>query len=99
MKLPVGKPPSVVDIAQCDVNDKDALKEYREERQKWLSWYELQADEPHSIQQQIFSMMFLDMCYRVLSSARVPKKDATVSASAGILAHFLDQGYVATQIL
>jgi hypothetical protein len=43
-------------------------------------------------------MIFLDMEYRLLASAR-QSADQTFSAQSGLLAHFLDQGYVATQVL
>jgi hypothetical protein len=87
-------------IDQCDVVDRKRLERYREKRYEWLSWYELRKGEPNTIQQQIFSMMFLDMAYRVLASARQSaEQDVTSSAQSGLLAHFLDQGYVATQVL
>jgi hypothetical protein len=45
-------------------------------------------------------MMFWDSAYRILASARQSTDDATgLSAQSGLLAHFLDQGYVATQVL
>lgn len=87
-------------LDQCDVIDRERLEQYRKKRYEWLSWYELRNGEPNTIQQQIFSMMFLDMAYRTLVSAR-QRTEANVSFSAhsGLLAHFLDQGYVATQVL
>jgi hypothetical protein len=57
-------------IDQCDVVDRDALVLYREKRYEWLSWYELRKGEPNTIQQQLFSMMFLDLAYRTLALAR-----------------------------
>jgi hypothetical protein len=87
-------------IEQCDVADRKKLERYREKRYEWLSWYELRKDEPNTIQQQLFSMMFLDLAYRILASARQSTNHgATFSAQSGLLAHFLDQGYVATQVL
>lgn len=86
-------------IDQCDVVDRKRLEEYREKRYEWLSWYELRKGEPNTIQQQIFSMMFLDMAYRILASARQSAEpEAAFSAQSGLLGHFLDQGYVATQV-
>jgi hypothetical protein len=86
-------------IDQCDVVDRKRLEEYRKKRYKWLSWYELRKGEPNTIQQQVFSMMFLDMAYRILASARQStEQGAASSAQSGLLAHFLDQGYVATQV-
>jgi hypothetical protein len=60
----------------------------------------LDEQEPHSIQQQIFSMIFLDMAYRILAAPRSnADEDLKIAAKSGLLAHLLDQGYVATQIL
>jgi hypothetical protein len=87
-------------IDQCDVVDRGALVLYRVKRYQWLSWYELRKGDPNTIQQQLFSMMFLDLAYRTLAVARQTKdEDPMVSAQSGLLAHFLDQGYVATQVL
>jgi hypothetical protein len=85
-------------LDQCDVVDRKKLEAYREKRYEWLSWYELRKGEPNTIQQQLFTMIFLDMEYRLLASAR-QSADQTFSAQSGLLAHFLDQGYVATQVL
>jgi hypothetical protein len=87
-------------IEQCDVVDRGALEQYRGKRYEWFSWYELRKGEPNTIQQQLFSMMFLDSAYRVLGSARQSTDGAAeFAAQSGLLAHFLDQGYVATQVL
>jgi hypothetical protein len=87
-------------IDQCDVVNREALALYRVKRYEWLSWYELRKGEPNTIQQQLFSMMFLDLAYRILAMARQKTdQESEVSAQSGLLAHFLDQGYVATQIL
>lgn len=55
---------------------------------------------PNNIQQQIFSMIFLDMTYRIVTE---PRRDANTdlkfAAKSGLLSHLLDQGYVATQVL
>lgn len=85
-------------VDQCDVLDRKRLKEYRDERYEWLSWYELRIGEPNTIQQQLFSMMFLDLAYRV-SARQSTQQGLAFAAQSGLLAHFLDQGYVATQVL
>src|SRR4051794_22579243 len=85
---------------QCDVLDRKKLEWYRVKRYEWLSWYELRKGDPNTIQQQLFSMMFLDVAYRILASARQSTdQGSTFAAQNGLLAHFLDQGYVATQVL
>jgi hypothetical protein len=85
---------------ESDVQNRGALVEYRAKREEWLRWYELQRDEPNSIQQQIFNMIFLDLAYRILAKPRRDASDALqIAARSGLLAHLLDQGYVATQVL
>jgi hypothetical protein len=45
-------------------------------------------------------MMFLDLAYRILAAARESTDQGSAfAAQSGLLAHFLDQGYVATQVL
>jgi len=44
--------------------------------------------------------MFLDLAYRILAAARESTDQGSAfAAQSGLLAHFLDQGYVATQVL
>jgi len=87
-------------VEDCDVKDRAKLVEYRAKREEWLRWYELRRDEPNSIQQQIFSMIFIDLAYRTLAEPRRnTDKNLKISARSGLLAHLLDQCYVANQIL
>jgi hypothetical protein len=76
-------------IDQCDVVDGEALERYRAKRYEWLSWYELRKGEPNTIQQQLFSMMFLDSAYRILASARESTDgSAEFAAQSGLLANW-----------
>lgn len=84
-------------VEDCEVDDRDALLKYRVKRDLWLGWYEHSAAEPNSIQQQLFSMIFIDLTYRAVISPR--RDSADIAAKSGILAHLLDQCYVANQIL
>ena len=70
MKIePKKKEPSYTStVEECDVKDRRALIRYRAKREEWLRWYELRDSEPNSIQQQIFSMIFLDVAYRILGA-------------------------------
>jgi hypothetical protein len=86
-------------VEDCDVTDHTALIEYRAKRDEWLRWYEVTEGEPNSIQQQVFSMLFFDMTYRILAEARRGNGSATTEPQSPLLAHLLDQGYVATQVL
>lgn len=84
-------------LEECEVNNRDALIKYREKRDLWLRWYEHSGTEPHSIQEQFFSMIFVDLTYRTVTSPRGNTEN--IAAKSGILAHLLDQGYVANQVL
>ena len=87
-------------VEDCDVEDRAKLAAYRAKRDEWLRAYELRSDEPNSIQQQIFSMLFVDLAYRTLAEPRSSTdKDVQISARSGLLSHLLDQCYVANQIL
>jgi len=84
---------------ECDVQDQPRLIEYRAKRQEWLGWHSLNKDVPNSIQQQIFSMLFMDLAYRSITQPRqTGTPDANLAIWNGLLAHLLDQGYVASQV-
>jgi len=84
---------------ECDVQDQPRLIEYRTKRQEWLGWHRLNKDVPNSIQQQVFSMLFMDLAYRSMTQPRqTAKQDANLAICNGLLTHLLDQGYVASQV-
>lgn len=87
-------------IEECDVEDQEALALYRDKRYEWLSWYEIRQGEPNTVQAQIFNMIYLDLVYRVLVVPRFKADEhLEIAAKSNVLAHFLDQAYVASQIL
>ena len=91
------EPPTV---EHWDVSDFKRLAKYRKKRAEWLSWYSFRKDDPNNIEGQIIGMVFLDVTYRILAHARGDSgKGPDIAARSGILAHMLDQGYVATQVL
>lgn len=84
---------------ECDVQDQPRLNEYRAKRNEWLHWYALDKDVPNNIQQQIFSMLFMDLAYRSITQPRqIGEQDASLAIQNGLLSHLLDQGYVASQV-
>jgi hypothetical protein len=92
-----GDPPAV---EKCDVSDFNRLAEYRQKRDEWLGWYSFRKDDPNNIEGQIIGMVFLDLSYRLLAKPRGDMgQGPDIAARSGILAHMLDQGYVATQVL
>jgi hypothetical protein len=87
-------------VEHCGVSDFALLEKFRERRAKWISWYSFRKDDPNNIEGQIISMIFLDLSYRTLASGRGDfSKGPDIAARSGILAHMLDQGYVAIQVL
>jgi len=96
--LPETAEPYAYALDQCDVQDRDALAEYRKKRQEWLFW--LKHDEHHNIWLQISSMVWSDMAFRVLNRARRPAAEGEeIGAHNGLLGRMIDQGFVASQIL
>jgi len=94
---PNAPPPAVED---CDVLKPRELAKYRLKRAEWLRLYEFRRDEPNNIEGQIIGMTFLDMSYRMMTKPRndIPQ-DVNIAARNGLLAHMLDLGYAATQVL
>ena len=87
-------------VERCDVSSFTKLRKYRAKRAEWLGWYGFRKDEPNSIEGQIIRMTFEDMSYRMMAKPRgeIPH-DLNIAARNGLLAHMLDIGYAATQIL
>jgi hypothetical protein len=89
-----------VPAQECDVQDKRKLESYRALWRKWMSWYDHSPDEPHSVEQQLHTMLFSDLTYRSIVVARATTgPEIKVSAQASTLAYLLDTGYVTTQTL
>ncbi len=85
---------------ECDVHDQSKLESYRAHWRKWMSWYEHSPSEPHSIEQQIQTMLFNDLTYRSVVSARNSvSPEIEISARTSTLTFLLDSGYVTTQVL
>jgi hypothetical protein len=85
---------------QCDVQDQSRLESYRAHWGKWMSWYDHSPSEPHSIEQQIQAMLFNDLTYRSIVSARSTiSPEIEVAARTSTLTFLLDSGYVTTQVL
>src|SRR5258708_7587896 len=65
-----------------------------------MSWYDHSPSEPHSIKQQIQTMLFNDLTYRSVVSARnTISPEIEVAARTCTLTFLLDSGYVTTQVL
>jgi hypothetical protein len=85
-------------VDACDVHDCLGLVAYRACRERWLHWIE--ADRHHSINRQLYGMMWDDAAFRALNEARrFATKDSPTAAVAPLLAGLIDQGFIATQVL
>jgi hypothetical protein len=86
-------------ISTCQVDEKNKLNTYRQLWVKWMSWYELAPGEPHSIESQIHQMIFNDLTYRAILSARESVAENASSARNPTLAYLTDRGYFLSQVL
>lgn len=74
------------------------LEEYRAAHARWLEW--LDGDPVHSINGQLSQLLWQDAAFRTFNEARkITQTSGQSAAVAPILASFLDQGYVASQVL
>ena len=82
---------------QCDVQDRGRFKRYREHAERWFTW--LESDEDHAISRQISDLLWHDAVFRILNEGRRVDGAEASASRAGLLAQFVDQGYVAGQVL
>lgn len=83
----------------CDVRAKQRLRKYREKLTLWYEW--MSGDSEHSIWKQIYIMLWNDAVYRMFNDAKGIAANHP-SAAVGFnspVSRFMDQGYVATQLL
>lgn len=83
----------------CDVDDHESLAAYRYKLTEWHDW--LEGDDPHSIWNQITGLAWNGAVFRVLNeSRRLAKQDGGEwAATNGLIARFVDQGYVSGMVL
>lgn len=84
-------------IEECDVDDKDQLRKFREKRAEWLTW--LNGKDPHSIWPQISTLLWNAVLFHTVNDLR---REARESPSAdvgfnGAVIRLFDAGFVSTQ--
>lgn len=84
-------------VSACDVVCKSNLERYREKRDQWIGW--LDVDPVHAITNQLHDMMWNDVTYRTFNEARRLDSNNPTAAVAPLLSEFIDVGYVAMQVL
>jgi len=82
-------------IDQCDVVNKEALKQFRQKRRQWL--ISLKTDEHHAISTLISDMAWNDVSFRTLW--RITELDPNSALYNPLLAETLIRGHFAIQIL
>jgi len=84
-------------IEDCDVEDKEALTQYREKRLKWL--FQFDDDEYHAIWPHIWELLWRDHIFRVVNEARRIASETNDPAVGinGAVSRMLDVGFVTTQ--
>lgn len=86
------------EVTDCDVDDVAALMEFRRKRAEWLDW--LVSDAHHAIRDQVLAIVWNDAVYRSLNEARqFGTKDSPTAATSGLLASFIDRGFISMQVL
>ncbi len=86
------------EISKCDVCDREKLKKFRKKLGTWHEW--LLTDD-HSIWRQIHFMIWNDMIFRTINECR-RLNHKNPSPNVGFnrdVATFIDEGYVAKQLL
>ncbi len=84
-------------VEDCDVDDKEALVQYREKRLNWLVQFD--EDEHHAIWPHIWELLWRDHIFRVVNEARriaSETKDPSVGFNSAV-SRMLDVGFVTTQ--
>jgi len=85
-------------VEQCDVSDKERLRQFREKRAEWITW--LRGDDPHSIWRQITALLWDDVLFRTVNDLRreaVERPSEGVGFNGAVLRLF-DAGFVTTQV-
>lgn len=93
---PAGKP---VELADCDVVDRELLPRFIAKRTEWL--HQLEGDAEHGIWAQITAMLWDDAAFRAINESRrlAAARGGASAALNRLVARLLDRGFVATQVL
>ena len=90
---------SLPDIYLCDVEDKEALAEFRTCRSRWYEW--LIGNDQHSIATQLTTMVWDDAIFRTLYEVR-RLTDERPSSNKGFNSDLLDllsRGFITSQVM
>ena len=88
----------MIDICDCDVQDKEALAIFRAKRANWNNWL---FEDSISISNQITHMLWKDAIYRTFNEARrlTINRESESLGFNGPLLHLLDEGFLVSQVM
>ena len=88
----------MINICDCDVQDKEALAIFRAKRANWNNWL---FEERLSISNQITHMLWNDAIYRTFNEARrlTINRESESLGFNGPLLHLLDEGFLVSQVM
>ena len=88
----------MINICDCDVQNKEALAIFREKRANWNNWL---FEDSLSISNQITHMLWKDAIYRTFNEARrlTINRESESLGFNGPLLHLLDEGFLVSQVM
>jgi len=88
----------MINICDCDVQDKEALAIFRAKRAIWNNWL---FEDSLSISNQITHMLWKDAIYRTFNEARrlTINRESESLGFNGPLLHLLDEGFLVSQVM
>jgi hypothetical protein len=88
----------MIDICECDVQDKEVLAIFRAKRVNWNNWL---FEDSLSISNQISHMLWKDAIFRTFNEARrlTINRESESLGFNGPLLHLLDEGFLVLQVM
>ncbi len=88
----------MINICDCDVQDKEALAIFRAKRANWNNWL---FEDSLSISKQIMYMLWKDAIFRTFNEARrlTINRESESLGFNGPLLHLLDEGFLDSQVM
>ncbi len=88
----------IMDICECDVEDKESLALFRLKRDEWKRCL---SDDNYSVSQQISHLLWNDAVFRAFNEARrlsLEEKNDDVGLNGPVI-NLMDEGFVASQVM
>lgn len=88
----------IIDICECDVEDKESLALFRLKRDEWKRCL---IDDNYSVSQQISHLLWNDTVFRTFNEARklsLKEKNDDIGFNGPVI-NLMDEGFVASQVM